>query len=249
MGKKQEEEIIIKGPYGKINGIITHCMDKRQTSQVLILVHGFRGSMEGGGRAIILAEMASEFCSVVRFNFNGCQILSKQIDELEAVVMYVRLHLNASRIFLLGRSMGGVAALVTASKQSDIAGLVLWATPNDLYGTLKNALGPERYDALTAGKTLYLNDERGEVILKPAFLEDFKNYDLQGILSKWHKRPLLILHGEKDETVAVEQARRAFYLAGLPKKIVIINGGDHSFTNHGNKAAEEVVTWLKNRLL
>lgn len=167
---------------------------------------------------------------------------------MEAVLAYVRLKFSAGKIFLLGRSLGGAAALVAASRSADITGLVLWAAPNDLQATFRNALGAEAYNALSAGQTLYLNDERGELTLTPDFITDFAKYDLQGILRNWRKRPLLILHGEKDETVAVDQARLTFALAGVPKKLVIINGGDHSFTNHGNKAAAEVVCWLKDRL-
>lgn len=37
------------------------------------------------------------------------------------------------------------------------------------------------------------------------------------ILRNWRKRPLLILHGEKDEIVAVDQARLTFALAEFQK--------------------------------
>ena len=191
---KPEETIQIQGPYGEINGILTPCIEENTAAPVLVLAHGFRGSMDGGGRAAVLAE------------------------ELEAVLAYVRLKFSAGKIFLLGRSLGGAAALVAASRSADITGLVLWAAPNDLQATFRNALGAEAYNALSAGQTLYLNDERGELTLTPDFITDFAKYDLQGILRNWHKRPLLILHGEKDETVAADQARLTFALAGVPKK-------------------------------
>ena len=82
---KPEETIQIQGPYGEINGILTPCIEENTAAPVLVLAHGFRGSMDGGGRAAVLAEMASECCNVIRFNFNGSQILSKQVEELEAV--------------------------------------------------------------------------------------------------------------------------------------------------------------------
>lgn len=249
MEKIIEEKLKIVSPYGIIDGTLTPCLKNDSDAPILILVHGFRGSMEGGGRAVILAEMAAEYCNVIRFNFNGSQILSKQIEELEKVIIYVRQRFGNNKIFLLGRSMGGAAALTVTSQRNDIQGLILWATPNDLQITFKNALGSENYKALLAGESLLLNDERGELILTPEFLTDIAKYNLQSIISGWKKCPLLILHGEKDETVSVEQARENFSLAGTPKKLVIINGGDHSFTNHGNKAATEVVEWLKSRLM
>ena len=144
--------------------------------------------------------------------------------------------------------MGGAASLVTASRRSEIAGLALWATPNDLHATFKNALGSENYNRLKNGETLNLEDERGSITLTPDFVSDLDNYDLQTMLKAWQKRPLLVIHGSEDETVNVEQAQRSFALAGRPKKLVIVTGADHSFTNHSNKAAEEVIGWLRSRL-
>ena len=40
-------------------------------------------------------------------------------------------------------------------------------------------------------------------------------------------RPLLILHGEEDELVNVDQARAIFQKAGEPKDLVLVPGGKH----------------------
>ena len=246
---KKDEETSIKGPYGEIDLVITPCTDKENAKPVLIMAHGFRGSMEGGGRAKNLADLAGEIAHVVRFNFNGSQILSKQIAELEKVVTYVKKRYEGSRIVLLGRSMGGCASLVAASRDIEIKGLVLWATPNDLHLTFLNSLGKAGYLKLKNGENLYLNDERGERILTPEFLHDINKYDLIELLRNWKKRPLLVIHGEKDETVPLAQGQQSYFLAGLPKRLVVIPNADHSFTNHGHKAAEEVFSWLQHILI
>lgn len=245
---KFDEELKINGPYGEMEAKFQPCQDDEAPNNLLIMAHGFRGSMEGGGRAAYLSQMASLFVNVLRFNFTGSQILSHQIEELNAVLDFAGAQFNNPRIFLLGRSMGGAASLVTASRRDDIAGLALWATPNDLHATFKNALGEENYSRLKNGETLNLEDERGSITLTPDFVSDLDLYDLQGMLKAWQKRPLLIIHGSNDETVDVAQAQRSFALAGRPKKLVIVPGADHSFTNHSNKAAEEVISWLRSRL-
>ncbi len=246
---KKDEETSIKGPYGEIDLVITPCTAKENTQPVLIMAHGFRGSMDGGGRAKYLADLAGEIAHVVRFNFNGSQILSKQIAELEKVVTYVKKRYEGSRIVLLGRSMGGCASLVAASRDIEIKGLVLWATPNDLHLTFLNSLGKAGYLKLKNGENLYLNDERGELVLTPEFLRDVDRYDLIELLRNWKKRPLLVIHGEKDETVPLAQGQQSYFLAGLPKRLVVIPNADHSFTNHGHKAAEEVFSWLQHILI
>lgn len=248
MRVKFDEHLKISGPYGDMDAKFQPCQDDEAPNNLLIMAHGFRGSMEGGGRAAYLSQMASLFVNVLRFNFTGSQILSHQIEELNAVLDFAMKEYENPRIFLLGRSMGGAASLVTASRRSEIAGLALWATPNDLHATFKNALGSENYNRLKNGETLNLEDERGSITLTPDFVSDLDNYDLQAMLKAWQKRPLLVIHGSEDETVNVEQAQRSFALAGRPKKLVIVNGADHSFTNHSNKAAEEVIGWLRSRL-
>lgn len=248
MRVKFDEALKISGPYGDMDAKFQPCQDDEAPNNLLIMAHGFRGSMEGGGRAAYLSQMASLFVNVLRFNFTGSQILSHQIEELDAVLDFAMCEYNNPRIFLLGRSMGGAASLVTASRRDDVAGLALWATPNDLHTTFKNALGDENYMRLKKGETLNLQDERGSITLTPDFVSDLDNYDLPSLLKAWQKCPLLVIHGSEDETVDVAQAQRSFALAGRPKKLVIVNGADHSFTNHSNKAAEEVIGWLRSRL-
>lgn len=246
---KKDEYLDIAGPFGNLTTVITPCSGRPEHCDVLIMTHGFRGSMEGGGRAVQLAAMASKLLHVVRYNFtNNSQLLSRQILELEAVIRFVKEKYPCSRIILLGRSMGGAASLVAAAKDKSIKGLILWAAPNNLEQTFLQALGSENYNKLAAGEYLYLNDERGEVTLEPLFVKEIKRFNLGLILKQWKNRPLLFIHGSKDEVVCVEQAQASFALAGLPKKLIVIQNADHSFTNHSNKAAEEVVAWLETIL-
>ena len=105
----------VAGPFGELSGVINLCEAEAKRSNVLVMAHGFRGSMEGGGRAVKLADEISEsICSVVRFNFSWCTCLSNQIAELKAVLDFVRETLKPEKLFLLGRSFGGATCIVTA---------------------------------------------------------------------------------------------------------------------------------------
>ena len=211
------------------------------------MAHGFRGSRDGGGRSTAFVNLAAGVCKVVRFNFNGSQILSRQIEELQAVVENVRNRLKPQKLFLLGRSLGGAASMVTASRDESIDGLILWATPNDLRKTFWNALGEDLYNKLDAGETLHLEDERGKMDLTPDFLTDLDQYDLSALMSKWQERPLLILHGEQDVTVNVEQGKKNFELAGGDKEIYTFPNGDHTFSECAAEANATIVKWLYSR--
>lgn len=232
------------GPYGDIECVVNNCMSNEI---VLIMAHGFRGSRDGGGRSTAFAQMAAGVCKVVRFNFNGSQILSRQVEELQAVIANVRAKLKPQKLFLLGRSLGGAASMITAAADENIDGLILWATPNDLRKTFWSALGEELYNKLDAGETLHLEDERGKMDLTPDFLTDLDKYDLSALMSDWQERPLLILHGEQDVTVDVAQGRRNFDLAGGDKEIYTFANGDHTFTECAGEANATIVKWLYSR--
>lgn len=232
------------GPYGDIECVVNNC---KSDDVVLIMAHGFRGSRDGGGRSTAFAKLAEGVCKVVRFNFNGSQILSRQIEELQAVIQAVRDKYKPQQLFLLGRSLGGAASMVTASRDENISGLILWATPNDLRKTFYNALGDELYKKLNAGETLHLEDERGKMDLTPNFLTDLDQYDLSSIISNWQTRPLLILHGELDVTVDVAQGKRNYELAGGDKEIYTFANGDHTFSECATEANTTIVKWLYSR--
>ena len=121
------------------------------------------------------------------------------------------------------------------------------ATPNDLRKTFWNALGEELYNKLDAGETLHLEDERGKMDLTPDFLTDLDQYDLSALMSKWQERPLLILHGEQDVTVNVEQGKKNFELAGGDKEIYTFPNGDHTFSECATEANATIVKWLYSR--
>ncbi|EJW97788.1 hypothetical protein EVA_14104, partial [gut metagenome] len=124
-----------KGPLGYIECLVEP--NRSQSKAVLIMSHGFRGSRESGGRAAGLARLFAEHCDVVRYNFTGTQPMSKQVQELQAVVAEVRRLAPASEIYLFGRSLGGAASLIAAAQDKTVKGLVLWATPNNLCETFQ----------------------------------------------------------------------------------------------------------------
>lgn len=236
------ENFTLEGPLGPIECIVEK--NRSEKEQVLIMAHGFRGSRESGGRALGIAQQCACCCSVVRFNFTGTQILSLQVKELQAVIKAVAERDPDCKIFLLGRSMGGAASLITASLEPAVAKLILWATPNNMRETFKHVMTEEYYNYVDAGNTLEFTDDRGPCSLTPDFLTDFDNYDLEAILAAWNREPILLLHCEGDTTVVVEQAKRNAAILGERGHLVLFPEGDHSFTDHSEKAGALIAAWL-----
>ena len=266
----------IAGPFGDLQGVVHKCEIPERRRNVLVMAHGFRGSMEGGGRAAQLAEEISEkICTVVRFNFTWCTMLSNQVAELKGVLDFVRQTLQPEKLFLLGRSFGGATCIITACGEADVQkvsavlknetednegvleaswykrntyhpdGMVLWSTPNSLKKTFIQVLGEKKFLRAMAGEPILLADERGRDEIPTAFVKDLLQYDLAALLQRWQKGPLLIIHGEKDCIVTPEQAKQNFEIAGGEKELHYMEGDDHHLALRCKEAGELVKQWLE----
>lgn len=246
-----KQNFTIAGPFGELSGVINLCEAEAKQRNVLVIAHGFRGSMDGGGRAALLAdEIGESICSVVRFNFSWCTMLSNQIAELKAVLDFVRETLQPEKLFLLGRSFGGATSVVVACEDQTCHpdGLVLWSAPNSLKSTFVQVLGEDAFQAALQGKTIVLDDERGHDEIPPAFVEDLLKYDVAELLKKWQQGPLLIIHGGEDCIVTPDQAEENFRIAGGDKELHYMEGDNHHLDLHYKEAGELVKNWLKKNI-
>jgi putative redox protein len=246
-----KQNFTIAGPFGELSGVINLCEVEAKRRNVLVMAHGFRGSMDGGGRAIKLAEeLSQDICSVVRFNFTWCTMLSNQIAELKAVLDFVRETLKPEKLFLLGRSFGGATSIIVACEDNTYRpdGLVLWSAPNSLKSTFVQVLGEEAFQAALQGQTIVMDDERGHDEIPPAFVSDLLKYDVAALLKRWQSGPLLILHGEKDCIVTPDQARTNLEIAGGIKELYYLEGDNHHLDLHCEEAIELVKNWMKKNI-
>lgn len=247
-----KKEFTINGPFGELYGVIHKCPDEFEAGNVMIMCHGFRGSMEGGGRAAQLAEEISErFATVVRFNFTRCAKLSVLVEELKRVIDYVRETLDPEFLILLGRSFGGAACLVTActDKKYRPDGLCLWSTPHYLPGTFERIFDSVDRDAFNNAfldnKDIVLDDEMGRDVITSEFVQDLFQYDLGKMLCNWREGALLVIHGENDEYVPLQDAKKNYALAGCKdKKMYVMPGDDHHLNLCWNVAGEMVKRWI-----
>lgn len=246
------QDFTIAGPFGKLSGVINLCEKESGRRHVLVMAHGFRGSMDGAGRAAALAdEIGENICSVVRFNFSWCTMLSNQVAELKAVLDFVRETLRPEKVFLLGRSFGGATCIVTACGGENAYrpyGMILWSAPNSLKQTFIQVLGEDAFQEALQGKTIVLDDERGHDEIPAAFVTDLFHYDVAELLKKWKKGPLLIIHGENDTTVTPDQAKENFEIAGGEKQLCYMADDNHHLDLRFKKAGELVKNWLKRNI-
>ncbi|CAK8995571.1 unnamed protein product [Durusdinium trenchii] len=81
--------------------------------------------------------------------------------------------------------------------------------------------------------------------LSVTYRDDFLSLDLKGFVSQ-NSTPMLILHGDRDRNVPLENGEELFRVAAKPKEMVIIKGGDHLLRSSKctNKAAAAILDFI-----
>lgn len=218
--------------------------------KIVVVCHGFTGSKEGGGRAL---EMAEEFgrqgWPALLFDFAGCGesegsfadlTLTGQIDDLTCALKWCR-EKGFAKIVTLGRSFGGSTVICQAARDqtaAGAAGVCTWAAPARLTELFTGLSDDE-------GDRISFAGEQGVTHLKKSFLEDLQQYDVAAA-ARLSPRPLLIIHGTKDELVSPAEAEIIYQAAGEPKQMVLIDGADHQFSQHYRQVWRVVAGWLRS---
>lgn len=228
----------------KIRGIIhfPQATEKSNNSSypAIVLCHGFIGNKIGlHGIYVKTARFFSKAGYVVlRFDFSGCGdsdgtydeiTIDGQIAEAAAALKIISglPEVNEKEVYLLGLSMGGAVASLTAARYQNIAGLILWAPVARMYDDIRGIVGDKIINEVWEKG---LGDYIGYPLGKP-FLESLqRNHPLQEI--KKFKKSVLIIHGTADQDISYKNA--GLYnesRKGLPTKVQFIQDADHTFSS------------------
>jgi dipeptidyl aminopeptidase/acylaminoacyl peptidase len=206
-----------------------------EAATCIITCHGLYSSKDSEKYVVIARRFSREHLAVLRFDFRGCgesagwleeTSLTGRIEDLEDALDFVQ-EQGYERVGVMGSSLGGTVAILTAAKDKRVEALVTWATPYHL-------------DELFRGEKI-----EGSEKLR----HDFGKYDLVKAVKKLYC-PVLIVHGSRDEQVPLSQAEVLYENANEPKDFQIIKGGDHRLANlsHRRRAVELTLDWFKKYL-
>ncbi len=205
---------------------------------IAVLCHGFTTSKSG--RTYVRLEKIFNLrkYSTFRFDFFGHGesegkfeeiTISEAADDVKSAVRFVK-DAGYTEIGLIGSSFGGFACLVAAGQTEDIFLLALKSPVSDYMGLL---LAQDQDINIQEWKekgfiTVKGMDEQS-LKLNYSFFEDAQRAD--GLrFAKNIKVPTLIVHGDRDQTVPLEQSRT---VSGLIPDccLEIIEGADHTYSN------------------
>ncbi len=223
---------------------------QEKTSSAVIISHGFTSNKDRE-RLIRLAEALSENSfAVLRFDFGGCGesedreiTIQDQVDDLKCAINYMREN-RYQDVGLLGESLGGLTSILAYDES--INTIVLWApvtqskTPSFIQ---KEELQQELNET---GIIIYKKDGR-EFKVPKEYLKERQAINQKEILSKI-KSPVLIIHGDQDNTVPLEQSEAAMQFLPEGSGIKIIKDGDHKLDDKMNVVIPLSVNWFKKYL-
>jgi putative redox protein len=245
----REEKVFSVNATGETLAGILHYPQSGNARGAVILCHGMESSKESEKLVFLGQALAQRDMLALRFDF-ACAgessgefeniTYSGEVEDLKAAFLFMRTRYTG-KIAILGSSMGGTVALLFAAQNPEVASVVTVAAP----------LHPERFLwRLSTPEELQQWRDRGFTLyhgqrINVSLLDDLERINVPDA-AKRVSCPVLILHGDRDEVVPVEEAHELHrYIPGA-KKLSILQGGDHRLSDPlvMNRAVGEAMDWL-----
>lgn len=227
-----------------------------------LLLHGFTGTKVETHRMFVKLsrQLAAHGVASLRFDFRGSgdsagefedlTLRSEIADTMEAIRFLARhKRVNSRRLALVGMSFGAtVASYVAGRERNRVRSLALWAPVAEGAGILDDLSTPEAVASLAqTGMADFWGNQVGV-----GFIRQFAEMKpLREVVKS--KCPVLIVHGQEDETVPVEHAEMYERALRSPKRLVkkvIVPGANHNFSRliWERRVLTETVDWLGETL-
>ena len=219
----------------------------------IVMSHGFESTKDGPKWRALSARFYDARFASLRFSYSGCgegaeksegefedATLTGRVSDYKAALDFLhQTGIEATRLGVIGSSFGGMVAL--AARDDRIKAMVTLATPFSFPWPGQEELRSIRekgYAELESGRRLRVD-----------FHDDVCQYNILGEVEKI-RCPLLIIHGGLDEVVSVEHAYKLYSHASEPKRLEIIEGGNHTLDKPGNleKVISLGIEWFKTYL-
>ncbi|KAJ1433398.1 Serine aminopeptidase, S33 [Sesbania bispinosa] len=250
----EQQRVIVPNKHGeKLVGIL----HESGTREIVVLCHGFRSSKEANAIVNIAAALENAGISSFRFDFAGngesdgsfqYGYYWREADDLHAITQHFH---ESNRVVTatVGHSKGGGVVLLYASKYHDVKTVVNLSGCYDLKIGIEERLGKDYMERIR--KEGFIDVKRSgsfEYRVTQESLMDRLNTNMHEACLQIDKEcRVLTVHGSSDTVIPVEDAFE--FAKIIPNhRLHIIEGADHSYTNHQDELASVVVNFIKETL-
>src|SRR6267142_6704291 len=243
------ETISFKNSRGDtLSGVLHHPAGSK-TNGAVILCHGMESDKNSDKLVFLSQALAERGILTLRFDFAYAGessgkfediTCSGEVDDLQAAYALIQ-NRQPGKTAIFGSSLGGTVALLFAAREATVAALVTLAAP----------LHPENFPGriLTLAQCQQWREQRFTIYhgqrLNVSLLEDLEIIQVSDAVRRL-KCPVLILHGEADEIIPVEEAYELHACLSSAKRLSILPGTDHRLSDPVllQRAITEALDWL-----
>lgn len=252
------KNIILEGHHNKPILVDVFLPQKSRLNKTVIYCHGFKGFKDWGTNDVLAKHFVEHGINFLKFNFShnggtvdqpidfpdleafGNNNFTKELDDLKCVIDWIENqneyeNLSAeNQLTLMAHSRGSGIIIIKAKEDPRIDKVISLAGVSDFSARF---IDNETLEYWKKTGVIYVENSRTkqQMPLYYQLAEDvLKNADRLSVenASKALNKPHLIIHGTKDPTVNLEEAKKVHQWSKL-SKLVIIQNADHVFNvNH-----------------
>lgn len=233
-----KEKVFIKNSRGLKLSAVIEKPENIDECPFVIFLHGLKGYKEEETYTELAKTFSENGIGSIRFDASGFAEsegslekdyrFSNYVLDVESIYKYlVNLsYVDINRIGVFGHSMGGMQAIIFATKHPELKVACVVSAPNKTEAV--NELGSQ-LDLWKKNKYLNLTSSRfGKLRVPYEFMEDAKNWQMTSYITEVNC-PLLFILGLADTTVFPEETRKIFLAAKQPKELLEIKNMVHSY--------------------
>ncbi len=236
--KSLKEKTFFENSKGnKLWGILSN-PTSHEEKPIIILCHGFSTSKEGRTYVRLEEILNNSGISTFRFDFFGHGesegefeeiTTSEAVDDIQNAIRFLK-ESGYKKTGLVGSSFGGMASIIEAGKTDDLYVLALKSPVSDYLGLIHTREDEQEIKKWEERGIIDVTGVDGETRkLNYSFYEEARKVKAYEAAQKI-KIPVLIVHGDEDETVSIEQSKRTANLIEHCR-LEAIDGGDHTYSN------------------
>jgi len=200
-----------------------------------------------GGYPLLAERICRKGFAVFIFNFRGTGTSGGNLDmmgwtrDLMAAIDYLCAlpEVDRTHLLLLGFSGGAAVSVYVASQDTRISSVAACACPAEFQFNDPSPI-IERFRSIGAIRDKDFPHSAEE------WISGFRQVSPIKYVAGIAPRPLLLVHGNRDETVDIRQAYELYDRAGEPKQIIIVAEAGHRLRQN-DRAMAIVMDWLKSR--
>ncbi len=218
----------------------------------LCLCHGIPSGQPSTSDDRGYPGLAERFCTAgfitMIFSFRGAGQAQGNLDmlgwtrDLKAAIDYLSSleEVDRSRLHLLGSSGGAAVSVYVTANDPRVSSLVTFACPADFGFMADKKRATATIDRF---RSIGLIRDADFPPSEDEWLDGFNTVAPLHCIDRISPRPLMLIHGDKDDLVPVEHAYKLYEKATEPKELFIIPGAGHRLRLE-EKAITTALDWL-----